>query len=212
MERDVVGVEQVKTEAGTRAPCRRWPSDPERGMNHLPHDQRGFSLIESMIAVGVVTVGVLGLAQVYVLGINHLMGASAGLVAREKAREAIESIHAARDARTVSWTQLRNVATPTGCSGTAAGGGVFLNGFRPLYQAGPDGLVNTSNPTPTMETSPGPNGRLGDADDQPLMNYQRDIRFCDVDTGLREITVTIRYTVSGRAFTFSLKSLISSFS
>jgi prepilin-type N-terminal cleavage/methylation domain-containing protein len=212
VERDGVGGEQVRTEAGALATGRQRSSDPEQSMNDLQHDQRGFSLVESMIALGVVTVGVLGLAQVYVLGINHLMGASAGLVAREKAREAIESIHAARDARTLTWVQMRNVAAPSGCSGAATGGGAFLNGYQPLYKAGADGLVNTSNATPVMETSPGPNGRLGDADDVPLTNYQRDIRFCDIDTGLREITVTIQYNVGGRAFTFSLKSLISSFS
>lgn len=195
MERDDLGFESL------RGP-----------MNDLQHDQRGFSLVEAMVAVGVVTVGVLGLAQVYVLGITHLMGASAGLVAREKAREAIESIHAARDAQTLQWSQIRNVAAPTGCSGASAGGGVFLNGLQPLYKPGPDGLVNTNNPAPVMETSPGPDGRLGTADDQPLINYQRDIRFCDINGGLREVTVTIQYTVSNRTYTFSLKSLISSFS
>jgi len=195
MERDDLGDQQMR--------------EP---MNRLQHDQRGFSLIESMVAVGIVTVGVLGLAQVYVLGINHLMSSSAGLIAREKAREAIESIHAARDSQTIVWSQMRNVAAPTGCAGATAGGGVFLNGLQPLYKPGPDGLVNTNNPSPVMETSPGPDGRLGTADDQPLVNFQRDIRFCDINSGLREITVTIQYTVSNRTYSISLKSLISSFS
>lgn len=181
-------------------------------MNHLQHDQRGFSLIESMIAVGIVTVGVLGLAQVYILGIHHLASASAGLVAREKAREAIESIHAARDARTMSWAQLRNETAPSGCAGASVGGGIFQNDMQPLYKPGPSGLVNTKYSDPVMETSPGPNGRLGDADDVSLTNYRREIRICEVDTGLREITVTVEYTTGGRKATFSLKSLLSSFS
>jgi prepilin-type N-terminal cleavage/methylation domain-containing protein len=175
-------------------------------------DQRGFSLIETMIAMGIVTVGVLGLAQVYVLSINNLMVSSDALIAREKARAALEVIHAARDADTVTWTQLSNVTPPpTGCSAAAVGGGIFLNGYQPLNQPGPDGLVNTANAAPVMEKAPGPDGRLGTTDDVPLGNYQRDIRFCDLASGLREITVTIRYTVAGRTLSFSLKSLISQY-
>lgn len=181
--------------------------------NRRPHDERGFSLVESMIALGVVMVGILGIAQVYVMGINHLMGASAGLVAREKAREAVESIHAARDARTISWDQLRNVTAPaTGCAGASLGGGIFVNGPTGLYRPGADGLVNTTNASTTLETAPGPDGRLGTSDDQALVNYQRDVRFCDVATGLREVTVTISYTVGGSTRTYTLKSLISSWS
>ncbi len=184
-----------------------------QGTRQRAADQRGFSLIESMIALGVVAVGVLGLAQVYVLAVNHLAAGSAGLVAREKAREAIESIHAVRDARVVTWDELRNVAAPSsGCAGSTSGGGVFVNGFQALYRPGADGLVNTANVTTTLEAAPGPDGRLGTADDLPLANYQRDIRFCDVQTGLREVTVTIQYTVSGRTLTYSLKTLISSWS
>lgn len=180
---------------------------------HDQRDQRGFSLVESMIALGVVVVGVLGLAQVYVLAAGHLMAASAGLVAREMAREAVESIHAARDARTATWDDLRNVVAPSsGCSGATSGGGVFLNGFQNLYKPGPDGLVNTANHSSALETSPGPDGRLGTSDDSALLNYQRDIRFCEVATGLREVTVTIQYMVGGRTMTYSLKTLLSSWS
>lgn len=176
-------------------------------------DQRGFSLVESMIALGIVTVGVLGLAQVYVLAVNHLMAGSAGLIAREQAREAIESIHAVRDARVITWDELRNVnSPPSGCAGATSGGGVFLNGYQSLYRPGADGLVNTANVSTTLESAPGPDGRLGTSDDQPLTAFQRDIRFCDVQTGLREVTVTIQYTVSGRTLTYTLKTLISSWS
>ncbi len=192
-------------------------------MNHCSHDQhtqqdqRGFSLVESLIAMGVVTVGVLGMAEVFTLGINNLMVSGDALIAREKARSTIEIIHSARDARIITWDQMRNVNPPSsGCTGssTTSGGGVFLNGNQNLYQAGPDGLVNTSaaNSAAVWETSPGPDGRLGTTDDAPLANYQRDIRFCDLGIGLREVTVTIQYKVAGRTLTYSLKSLISQYS
>jgi prepilin-type N-terminal cleavage/methylation domain-containing protein len=183
-------------------------------MTTRPRNEQGFSLIESMIALGVVLVGVLGLAQVYILALNHLNSSSAGLVAREKAREAIESIHAARDARTITWDQMRNATAPTGCSAgtTAAGGGVFKQGLSQLYKPGTDGLVNSTNSTSVLETSPGPNGRLGDSDDQALANFKRELKFCDVEPGLREVTVIIQYTIGNRVGTYSLKTLISQWS
>ena len=96
---------------------------------------------------------------------------SANLIAREKAREAVESVHTARDTRTITWAQIRNVSA----------GGVFLDGAQPLNAAGVDGLVNTADDAAAgVETQrdPGPNGILGDADDvlTPLTGFQRDIR------------------------------------
>ena len=58
------------------------------------------------------------------------------LIAREKAREAVESVHAARDTGEVAWTTIQNVAD---------GDGVFLNGAQPIKDPGIDGLVNTAD-------------------------------------------------------------------
>ena len=75
------------------------------------------------------------------------------LIAREKAREAIESVHAARDTGEFAWTTILNVAD----------GGVFLNGAQPVRRPGIDGLVNTADDG-AIETmnKPGADGILGD--------------------------------------------------
>ncbi len=52
--------------------------------------QSGFTLVEALVAMFLLTVGVLGLAQVMFVGMRHLSAAAPSLVAREKAREAIE--------------------------------------------------------------------------------------------------------------------------
>ena len=65
----------------------------------------------------------------------HLSGVVGRLIAREKAREAVESVHSARDMRVITWAQIRNVQQ----------GGVFLAGAQPLRTAGADGLVNTAD-------------------------------------------------------------------
>src|SRR4051794_24894141 len=61
------------------------------------HADAGFSLVEVIIAMGILATGLLSLAGVFTLGMRHLAGSSYNLIAREKAREAVESVHTARD-------------------------------------------------------------------------------------------------------------------
>jgi prepilin-type N-terminal cleavage/methylation domain-containing protein len=171
----------------------------------------GFSLIETLIAMAILATGLLGLAGVFALGMAHLAGSSEGLVAREKAREAVESVHTARDTRVITWAQIRNVAA----------GGVFLDGAQPLRTAGADGLVNTADDGP-LEASliPGPDNVLGTADDVeiPLEAYTRQIEISDIVTGgavnpsLRQLRVTIRYKVGQTNRSYVLTTFVSSIS
>ncbi len=171
----------------------------------------GFSLIETMIAMAILATGLLGLAGVFALGMAHLAGSSEGLVAREKAREAVESVHTARDTRVITWAQIRNVA----------GGGVFLDGAQPLRTAGADGLVNTADDGALESSlSPGPDNVLGTPDDieTPLQAYTRQIEISDIVNGnavnpsLRQLRVTIRYKVGQMNRSYVLTTYVSSIS
>ncbi|HLQ43676.1 MAG TPA: hypothetical protein VK137_03020, partial [Planctomycetaceae bacterium] len=71
--------------------------------------QAGFSLVETFIAVSVLTVGTLGLAGVFAVGVQKTTSSPAELLATQKAAAAIESVFSARDSHMVAWTQLRNV-------------------------------------------------------------------------------------------------------
>jgi prepilin-type N-terminal cleavage/methylation domain-containing protein len=172
--------------------------------------QAGFTLLETMIAMSVLTVGLLGVAQAFYLGMQHMSTSSATLIAREKAREAVESVHTARDTRTITWIQIRNVSA----------GGVFLDAPQPLNAAGADGLVNTADDAAAgMETQrdPGPNGVLGDGDDlvTPLFGFRRHIQINElqpVNPDLRELLVTITYTVGRQQRTYTLRTFVSAFS
>ena len=134
-------------------------------------DETGFSLIETMIAMTILATGLLSMAGVFIMGLSQLAGSSASLIAREKAREAIESVHTARDIRTLQWCRIRNVGTPTGCLDGAVG--AFVTGAQPLRTPGLDGLVNTADDGDIeVALGPGPDGILGrtrryrNADDQ----------------------------------------------
>ncbi len=177
--------------------------------------QDGFSLLEVMVATSILAVGVLSLAAVLTAGVRTIGGSSFRLIAREKAREAIESVHAARDTGRLSWNNIRNVPE----------GGIFLSGEQPLKQAGADGLVNTADdasaPNETQKM-PGPDGVLGSSDDlvvsltnefkravliEPLLDALN-----NVNPNLRQVTVTIKYKIDGTWRTYTLKTYVSSFS
>jgi type II secretory pathway pseudopilin PulG len=182
--------------------------------------EAGFSLIEVLTAMVLLMVGLLSLARVFYFGMAIVGTSSAQLIAREKAREAIESVHTARDTRVITWAQIRNTAAPN-CAAwpttTANGGGTFLNGQQNLLAPGPDGLVYTADDVGTEKT-PGPDNILGTADDIPLVGFTREMAICDVtgNPSLRQIVVTIRYNgstaVGSPRRTYTLTTYISSFS
>lgn len=169
-------------------------------------DARGFSLMETMIALGV-------LATVQVMAFSMSMSSDAGddRLARQKAADAIESVFTASDTGTVPWARILNIAGESG-----ADGGVFRDGAQPLTIGGADGLVNTVDDGP-VETvmQPGPDGQLGNGDDvpRPLTSFQRQIEITAVpgNPNLRKLKVTITYRAEQRTRTFVIDTLISSF-
>ena len=172
-----------------------------RGSSPISSDG-GFSLLEVMIAMAILAGGLLSLAGVFVLGLKHLSSSSAALIAREKAREAVESVHTARDMRIIRWCQIYNVSSTrnAACNGQPAA--VFRDGMQPLRTPGPDGLVNTADDVGTEEAvSPGPDNILGNTDDvrTALVNYRREIEITEIITNgvanpnLRRLRVRIRF-------------------
>jgi len=172
----------------------------------MKQNQSGFSLIETVIAMGILATGLLGMAGVFTLGMAHMATSSANLIAREKAREAVESVHTARDTKTIVWCQIYNVTATRTPECASAPAGVFLNESVVVKDPGADGLVNTADDGAVSEQRlPGPNGTLGDSDDIriPLNNFKRKIEISNVVEGsttninLKRIVVTIDYTVGG---------------
>jgi prepilin-type N-terminal cleavage/methylation domain-containing protein len=170
--------------------------------------EAGFSLIETVIAMAILATGLLSLAGVFAFGLRNLAGSSFGLTAREKAREAVESVHTARDTRVITWAEIRNVANA----------GVFLDGPQPLRTAGPDGLVNTADDAAIEVTvGPGFDNILGTADDvnMPLDTFTREIAITEFpvpNPNLRQLRVTITYRVGDSQRSYTLTTYVSSIS
>jgi prepilin-type N-terminal cleavage/methylation domain-containing protein len=177
--------------------------------------QSGFTLLEAMIALAILSFGILSLAAVYAQGIQVASMTQLDYIAEKKAEEAVETIFAARDSKLLAWVNIRNV---TGTGG--ANDGVFVVGPQPLLAAGPDGLFGTSdddtaNPDVVI-VGPGPDKILGTADDvvMSLKNMTRTIDIQDVpgESGLRQITITLTYSVGAMSRQYTLVSYIAQFS
>jgi hypothetical protein len=182
----------------------------EGGVTMRFGSSKGFSLAETVIALGVLTTGVLGAAAVLATGMQNLSSSPMDVVTTQKAAEAMEAVFSARQSGKLTWAQLNNVS----------GGGIFLDGAQPLYRPGLDGLVNTADDAAAgIETVrlPGPDRTLGNADDQviTLGAYTRQILISDV-TGelgqLRSIVVTIKYTNGPTTRKYTLTTYMSAYS
>ena len=191
--------------------------------SHAP-GQRGFTLMETMIAIVIMTVGILALLAVFGTAVAATQNAQANLIARQKALETMESIYTARNTQQINFSQIANIVN----------GGIFSSGPIPLLSAGPDGLVNTADDVnfpatgvcpagPECITLPGPDGILGTPDDQAmsLSNFRREILInpvlesdgVTVNPNLKQITVTVSYITGGSAVprTYTVNALISAF-
>lgn len=177
---------------------------------HAKPGERGFSMVESLIAVTVLAVGLLTMAAAFTTGMQQMSGSNFDFVAREKAAEAVESVFTARDTQTITWQMIRNAEGESG-----ADGGIFLDDPRPLTEAGPDGLVNTDDDEETLLVLalPGPDGLLGtdDDDELPLSNFTREIVIRDLGPTLRSLRVIVRYTVGGDTREYAIDTYISAY-
>ena len=182
----------------------------------VPPSEAGFSLIEVLIAMLVLTGGVLSLLGVIALGVQTVAASSPMLIAREKAREAVESVHAARDTGELAWSRIHNVAN----------GGVFLAGMQDMRLPGVDGLVNTADDACADRRDPAPWRRRHPQNTDDIISrlignlYQREIAITTLNQdgtttlnpNLRRITVNIRYRVLGGWRTYTLTTYISNYS
>jgi prepilin-type N-terminal cleavage/methylation domain-containing protein len=177
--------------------------------------ERGFSLLEVVISMAVLTVGLVSLLGVFGLAMASTQTSQQDMIAKQLANEALESIVTARNTSQVSWAQVQNVAN----------GGIFLDGTNPIYLAGADGIVGTADDAVAGEqtlTEPGPDGIFGTADDVqiPLTGYQRTILISpvldsngNVVATLRGVNITLKYTTSQAKLpkTYVLSSFISQY-
>jgi prepilin-type N-terminal cleavage/methylation domain-containing protein len=189
-----------------------------------PHNsQSGFTIIETMIAIAIMSIGILTVLAAFATAVGATQNAQESLIARQKTLEAMESIYTARNTQQITFSQIANFPS-----------GIFTSGPTQLLAAGNDGLVNTTDDTPFPANLPctagpecivlpGPDGILGTADDQAmsLANFTREIKISKVfeadgvtiNPNLKQVTVTVTYTTGTSSVprSYTVNALVSAF-
>jgi len=186
------------------------------------HGQRGFSILEVLFSIVVLTIGMVSMLAMFTVALASTNSSQEDMIAKQEAAATLESLFTARNTSQITWDQIQNKAN----------GGIFLDGAQTILDPGPDGLDGTADDLNANAACPGPSqclvlpgmdGVLGTADDvlQPLNNYQRTITIADVgapgggiDQTLRSITVSVTYTTTqfkATQKTYSVGAYISQF-
>lgn len=202
----------------------------------LRTSEGGFTLIETMVAMLVLVIGVLGVAAMLGNALAYMNNSKAEYIAQQKAAEAVESIFTARDIGQATWNTICNSGSSVCCAGSAncTPAGIFQNGFEPLCGPGTDGIIDTSDDfngsscaggtlaQPDGIILPNASGTVNAASGViiPLTSFKRQVVISTVldsngntIANLRQITVTVTYSV-GRftGLSYTLNTYISNFS
>lgn len=180
----------------------------ELSKRRLPRRQkeRGFSLLEVIVAAVVLTIGLLTVATMFSTSLGVIKASEEDSIARQEAQQMIEGIFAARNTGAYSFSAFQSAASPVSVPPVP---GIFLDGYRPALQPGPDGIMNTADDGPAFETGP---------DGKPLVNFQRQVVFravllpnLQVDPNTRQIEVSVQYRIGNLVRTYTQTTYISTY-
>ncbi len=193
--------------------------------NRNRNSDRGFSLLEVVISMAILTVGLVSLLGVFGLAMASTQTSQQDMIAKQLANEAMESLVTARNTSQLGWDDIQNVGA-TNCPNSGASScGIFLSGTQPIYNAGTDGIFGTTDDAAAGQEvleEPGSDGKYGDTDDVlvPLTGYHRTILISGLTDGsgnpissLRAVNITVQYSTSQtkQAKTYVLSSYISEY-
>lgn len=173
-------------------------SNKKQSGNFVLRQEKGFSLVEAIIAIFLLTIGLLGTVAAITYALQYSAISRNVTRAKLEAVAQIEEIETLRNARRLDFKQIANIGSVDN-----VGSANNFSGFNNLFTAissspGPDGV----NGTPDDFRDPGTDGVYGTPDDFDNYNlaregYWKKIIVTSLSDTIKKVEVKIRYT--GRA-------------
>lgn len=163
-----------------------------------PKGEAGFTLIEAVIAILVLTIGLMGTAAAITYALEFGSISRNVTSAKSMILASIEEVETLRNARRLNFRQISNVGAVDNAGAANAFGG-FSTGFQPVSgEPGEDGVNGTGDDL-IRAGADEVWGTADDFDDPSLVRsgYERKIEITNLSNSLKKIEVKIRYT--GRA-------------
>lgn len=158
------------------------------------HSEQGFSLLEMVVAMVILTVGLLGVASA--IGYALMASNSGRAITNSKLLvvAALEQMETLRNSGQLNFDEISNVQQP---NSTFAG---FPTTFLPVSSVpGPDGIFGTGDDTSIDAGVDGVWGTADDIKDPTLIvpGATRQVVITSLSSTLKKIQVTLKYSASG---------------
>jgi type II secretory pathway pseudopilin PulG len=167
-------------------------------MKNLEKRQNGFSLIEAVVAIFVVTVGLIGTAAAIGYAIHYGTISRNVTAAKSIIVAEIEEIETLRNTHRLNFKQIANAGSVDNTNVAAIFTG-FSNGFKELsLNPGPDGVNGTDDDI----RDAGADGVFGTGDDfdNPALarsGFTRQVTVTNLSGSMKKIEIKVRYFGAG---------------
>jgi type II secretory pathway pseudopilin PulG len=160
--------------------------------------QQGFTMIEAIIAIFIITIGLIGTAAAITYALEYNSVSRNASNAKLIITSSIEEIESLRNTRRLEFKQLSNNGgvDNTDCPNTFNG---FSNGFKDVsISPGPDGINGTDDDL----LNAGADLVYGTADDYNDLSfarggYTRQITITELSTTVKKVEIKVKYVSSG---------------
>ena len=168
--------------------------------NNFVKTQDGFSLLEAVVAIFVMTVGLIGTAAALGYAIHYGTISRNVTSAKSIIFAQIEEVEALRNSRRLDFKQIANVGGVDNTNAPSSFNG-FSTGFKELsLNPGPDGVNGTDDDL----LDDGADNTYGTSDDfdNPAFvrsGYTRQITITSLSDSMKKVEIRVRYLGSGGA-------------
>jgi type II secretory pathway pseudopilin PulG len=173
-------------------------SKRKKNKNSAKQGEKGFSLIEAVVAIMIITIGLIGTAAAITYALEF--GAISRNVGNAKLVivSTVEEVESLRNTRRLDFKQIANVGDVDN-NGTPNTFNGFSEGYKQVsLNPGPDGVNGTED---DLRNAGADNtyGTADDFDDPALVRsgYVREITITNLNTTLKKVEIKVRYFGTG---------------